>query len=154
MDDLPTLRLASLQLSPERLETFVVYQRTLVEALVAEGPTEWSGKYAFAHAKALAASKIDLLELGKLKSMVGDFCGRRSAALALKSRAERPSEGPSDDQRAEQARREIPRLEDLSNFEARYGHLASALLVAREAELLALHRALAKWEGTGHVHPG
>ncbi len=156
MTDLKTLRLASLQLSPERLDAFVTYQRTLLEELGRAPASDWSGKYAFAHASALTASKLDLVEMGKLKSMIGDFCGRRSALAQVKERLEKAKTGstPKDAQLLERARLELPKLEDLKAFEDRYGKDAVGLLVAREAELLELHRKLAKSEGTGHVHPG
>ena len=80
------MRLASLQLSTERLDGFVTYQRTLLDELSRAPASDWSGKYAFAHARALTVSKLDLVELGKLKSMVGDFCGRRSALAQVRER--------------------------------------------------------------------
>lgn len=150
--DLKTLRLASLQLSAERLEAFVVYQRTLLTELARSQPGEWSGRYAFAHGHALATSKLDLVEMGKLKSLVGDFCGRRSTVQQLK---ERLAAGGADEAKLERARQELPRLEDLKSFEERYGKEAVGLLMAREAELVQLHRELAKQEGGGgHLHPG
>jgi hypothetical protein len=152
--DLKTLRLASLQLTPERLEGFITYQRTLLHELERAPATDWSGRYAFAHGRALAASQLDLVELGKLKSMVGDFCGRRSAAQQVKARLAKGGETPKDAQIAARAQKSLPRLDDLSQFTARHGEDAVALLVAKETELLELHRALAKQEGTGHLHPG
>ena len=154
MNDLKTLRLASLQLTAERLDAFVLYQRTLLAELGRAPSTEWSGRYAFAHAHALAASKLDLVELGKLKSMVGDFCGRRSAAQQVKDRLSTIGDSPKDAQIAARAEKQLPKLDDLSPFTARHGAEALALLQSREAELLELHRALAKQEGTGHLHPG
>ncbi|MFT3707871.1 MAG: hypothetical protein QM817_09465 [Archangium sp.] len=151
MTDLRTLRLASLQLTVERLEAFVVYQSTLLAELTRSSPGEWSGRYAFAHAAALTTSKLDLVEMGKLKALVGDFCGRRSTVAQLK---ERIAAG-GDDAKIARARQELPRLEDLSAFEERYGKEAVGLLMAREAELIQLHRELAKQEGGGgHLHPG
>lgn len=154
MTDLKTLRLASLQLSTERLEAFVVYQRTLLAELARAPAADWSGKYAFAHGHALAASRLDLVELGKLKSLVGDFCGRRSSLAQVRERIARGGTTEKDAQIVARAQKELPRLEDLSGFEERYGRDAVALLVAREVELLDLHRELARREGTGHVHPG
>jgi hypothetical protein len=149
--DLKTLRLATLQLSAERLDGFVTYQRTLLAELANSPPGEWSGRYAFAHGRALAASKLDLVELGKLKSLIGDFCGKRSAIAQIKERI--ATAGPGDEAKVERARRELPKLEDPSAFEERYGKEALALLVPREAELVELHRALAKQEGGGgHIH--
>lgn len=149
--DLKTLRLASLQLSAERLEAFIVYQRTLLAELARSKQGEWSGRYAFAHGHALAASKLDLVELGKLKSLVGDFCGKRSTIQQLK---EKLSAG-GDAAKLARARQELPRLEDLTQFEERYGKEAVTLLMGRELELVQLHRELAKQEGgAGHLHPG
>lgn len=149
--DLKTLRLASLLLSAERLEAFIVYQRTLLTELANSPPGEWSGRYAFAHGRALATSKLDLVEMGKLRSLVGDFCGKRSAIAQIKARIETAK--PGDEARVARARQELPRLEDQSAFEERYGTDALTLLTSREAELIELHRALAKQEGGGHLHP-
>lgn len=154
MTDLKTLRLASLQLSPERLDAFVLYQRTLLAELERAPETEWSGRYAFAHSRALAASKLDLVELGKLKSMVGDFCGRRSAVQQVKERLASPIGTPKDAVIAERAHKQLPKLDDQTHFIARHGEEAVKLLQSREAELVELHRALAKQEGGGHLHPG
>lgn len=156
MRDLKTLRLASLQLSTERLDAFITYQRTLLAELGKAPASDWSGQYAFAHAHALAASKLDLVEMGKLKSLIGDFCGRRSAIAQVKERLAQAKTGTSekDAKVVARATKELPRLEDASAFEERYGTAAVALLVGKEAELLQLHRELAKREGTGHVHPG
>jgi hypothetical protein len=142
MTDLKTLRLATLQLSFERLEAFVVYQRTLLAQLTEAGTSEWNGAYAFAHGKALAASKLDLIDLGKLKAMVGAFCGRRSALNEVRERLEKKG-----------AVAELRRLEDLSPFFDRYGAEAVELMLAREKELVQLHRELAHREGGGHLHP-
>ncbi|MFO0600120.1 MAG: hypothetical protein U0228_32730 [Myxococcaceae bacterium] len=150
MTDLKTLRLATIQLSPERLDAFVAYQRTLLAELARSAPGEWSGRYAFAHGHALAASKLDLVELGKLKALIGDFCGKRSTVAQLK---ERIAAG-GDEAKVSRARQELPRLEDLTAFQERYGAEAAALLMARETELVQLHRDLAKQEGGGgHLHP-
>lgn len=154
MTDLKTLRLASLQLSPERLDAFVTYEKTLLAELERAPASDWSGRYAFAHGRALAAAKLDLVELGKLKAMVSDFCGRRSAVQQVKDRLSSLGNSPKDGVIAERARKQLPKLDDLSQFIARHGEEAVRLLQARETELLELHRALAKAEGTGHLHPG
>lgn len=156
MTDVKTLRLASLQLSPERLEAFVTYQRTMLHQLAVAPPGEWSGRYAFAHGRALAASKLDLVDLGKLKSMVADFCGKRSSLAQIRERIARAPAEPDakEAQLLAKARGELPRLEDLSAFRHRHGEEATALLLDREAELVSLHRELAQREGAGHLHPG
>lgn len=147
--DLKTLRLASLQLSPERLEAFVTYQRTMLKELASAPPGDWSGRYAFAHAKALAASKLDLVEYGKLKALVADFCGRRSTYLQVKARVE---SGQLAGEKLARAQKELPKLGDVGEFEARYGAEAVQLLQSREVELVQLHRELAAKEGGGHLH--
>ena len=154
MTDLKTLRLASLQLSPERLEGFITYQRTLLTELARAPASEWNGRYAFAHGRALAACQLDLQELGKLKSMVGDFCGRRSAAQQVKDRLTTIGDSPKDAQIAARAQKSLHKIDDMALFAERYGAEALALVRAREPELLLLHRELAKQEGTGHLHPG
>ena len=133
----------------------MTYQRTLLTELRAATAPDWSGRYAFAHGKALAASKLDLVEMGKLKSLVAEFCGKRSAVQAVKDRVAQAQAGgsPKDAQLIERARKELLKLDDLRPFTERYGDEATRLLQAREAELLELHRALAKAEGTGHLHP-
>lgn len=149
--DLKTLKLATLQLTPERLDAFVTYQRTMLLELARAEATDWSGRYAFAHGKALAASKLDLVDYGKLKAVVGDFCGRRSAFQKVKARVDAATE--KDAVLLARAKTELPKLDDMSAFEERHGADALALLRGREDELVTLHRELAHLEGTGHVHP-
>lgn len=148
--DLKTLKLATLQLTSERLDAFVTYQRTMREALSRDTTSEWSGRYAFAHGKALAESKLDLVDYGKLKALVGDFCGRRSAYQQVKARLDAAT--AKDKELLARAKTELPKLDDMSAFEARHGAEALALLRSREDELVTLHRELAHLEGGGHVH--
>ncbi|MEW6431967.1 MAG: hypothetical protein AB1730_10715 [Myxococcota bacterium] len=156
--DLKTLRLASISLTGELLERFVTYQRTLLAELAKSTEAEWSGRFAFAHGYALKAAQLDVVELGKVKALVGEFCGRRSALREVNERLGQWK--ASDDtgrQVLERAEKELPRLEDLSDLEARYGKDAVALLSAREEELIGLHRQLVRAEGggQGHLHaPG
>ena len=156
--DLKTLRMASIALNGALLDQFVVYQRTLLTELARSQEAEWSGRYAFAHGHALAASKLDLVELGKVKALVGEFCGRRSALKAVSERVAQVSPSDAKGRKVlERAEKELPRLKGLSDLEARYGKDAVALLSAREDELVSLHRALVRAEGggEGHLHtPG
>jgi hypothetical protein len=153
--DLKTLRLASIALTGELLDQFIVYQRTLLTELVGSREVDWSGRFAFAHARALAASKLDLVTLGKVKALVGEFCGRRSALLEVQAKLKELEPGnPKAAAVRERAEKELPRLERLDDLVARYGKDALELLAAREGELIALHRELACAEGgPGHVHP-
>ncbi len=152
--DFKTLRLASLQLSADRLERFIVYQRTLLTELSQASSPDWNGRYAFAHGRALLASALDVVDLGKLKAMVADFCGRRSALEVVQERLIQAKTGESlkDAQIVARAHKQLPLLQNFSSFVARHGEDALALLRAREAELLELHRELARQEGTGHLH--
>jgi hypothetical protein len=94
------------------------------------------------------------VELGKLKAVVGDFCGRRSAFQHVKARVdEARARGGLPAAKVAKAEAELPRLASLEDLEARLGPEAVALLSSREEELLSLHRALAAREGSGHLHP-
>jgi hypothetical protein len=72
----------------------------------------------------------------------------------VKDRLASIGDSPKDAVIAERAKKQLPKLDDLSQFTARHGEEAVRLLQSRETELLELHRALAKAEGTGHLHPG
>lgn len=122
----------------------------MLRELAQSDAKDWSGRYAFAHGKALAESKLDLVDYGKLKALVGDFCGRRSAYQQVKARIDSATE--KDAALLARAKTELPKLDNMSAFEARHGADALALLRAREEELVKLHRELAHLEGGGHVH--
>lgn len=170
MSDVKTLRLASAQLTAESLDAFLVYQRTLIGSLSGTaGPehTTWAGRFAFAHGKALAESGLDALTQQRLKVLVGEFCGKRSAWLTVKQRvaeaetvvhtARTNAKSPPAKEVAllERARAELSKLEDFSAFVSRYGPEAFSLLSARELEVVSLHRDLSRLEGSGgHLHPG
>jgi hypothetical protein len=157
MNDVKTLRLASLLLTPALLEAFLKYQRVLLAEL-APAQGEWAGRFAFAHGRALAESGLDVQHHSKLKALVGDFCGRRSACLTVQQKvAELEAQahrglGPKQQAMLARARVELPKLTDLSEFSSRYGQEALGLLQAHELELVSLHRDLARVEGGGHVH--
>ena len=153
MADERTLRLASLQLTDALLDQFLVYERTLLTALKGGDKTEWAGRYAFAHAEALKASKLDLLAQQKLRVQVQEFCGKVSAANVVKTRLATFANKPGiDADKVTSARQELTRLEAMHDFTKRYGTEALTLLKARSAELLALHETLVRAEGTGHLH--
>jgi len=166
MADLKTLRLASIALTAGLLDQYVRYQRVVIAELARPAGGEWSGRFAFAHGRAVAECTFDALTLAKVKALVVEFCGKRSAVLTVRERVARAERALAEAQATGQpppqkeqalvarARRELPPLEDLRDFEARYGAEARALLLAREAELVTLHRELARLEGGGHVHGG
>ncbi len=155
MSDERTLRLASLKLTPELLQQFVTYERTLLAALKGTSKSEWAGRYAFGHAEALKASHLDAMAQQKLRVQVQDFCGRASAAGKVKARLETLQKKPgADAETLAKAQRELTELEAMRDFSTRYGEEALALLKDRRAELLELHETLVRAEGTGHLHSG
>lgn len=150
MTDTKTLRLATLELTPSRLERFLVYQRALLNGLSSAGHPHWDGRYAFAHGHAIHESQLDLIELGKLKSMIAEFCGKRWAIDEIKARLAQNGVGETVVTRAQ---KELPRLENWGPFVERHGQSALTLLEAHAVELMQLHRSIATEEGAGgHVH--
>jgi hypothetical protein len=164
MADARTLRLAHPDVSPEKLEAFIRYQRAMLKALLETSGDDWAGRFAFAHAHGLKDSGLDALDQRRIASAVESFCGRRWSARTV---AERIAEAKARVEEARAHGRELPpreaalvergpdelkRLEDFSDLEATLGSVTLASLRAREADLLELHRAVASAEGRGHVH--
>jgi hypothetical protein len=164
MADARTLRLAHPDVTPEKLEAFVRYQKVLLKALIDSSGDDWAGRFAFSHAKGLKESGLDALEQRRIASAVEAFCGRRWSArtvaerleVARKNVADATARGtkPSakDATLVEKAPDELAHLEDLSELEAKLGAVTLASLKAREAEILELHRDVAQAEGRGHLH--
>lgn len=168
MSDVKTLRLASAQLTSQGLDGFLTYQRVLLEGLGSNDPAQasWAGKFAFAHGRALTQSALDALTQQRLKVLVGEYCGKRSALITVQERVSQAEARvtaairggqnvpPKEASLVDRARRELTRLGDFSAFIERYGPEAFALLEAHQHELLTLHRELSRLEGSGgHVHP-
>lgn len=168
MSDVKTLRLASAQLTAGSLEAFVTYQRTLLSALAGTADPQhssWAGRFAFAHGKALTESGLDALTQQRIKVLVSEFCGKRSAWLTVKQRVAEAEAAvhrasasgqppPKEVSLLTRSNAELHRLEDFSAFVDRYGPEALALLEARDLEVVTLHRELSRLEGSGgHLHP-
>lgn len=133
--DLKTLRLASPALSSAALEGYLRYQRSLLALRGSLALEE-------AHRRSLQASGLDVLDLEALRAVCADFCGRRRTVKELRERrAKAQASGKSV--QVERIDEELPRLEDLSGLEKRYGGPAVALLRSNEDELLSLHEQLA-----------
>jgi hypothetical protein len=164
MTDARTLRLAHPDVSPEQVEAFIRYQRTMLKALMETSGDDWAGRFAFGHARALKASGLDPLDQRRIASAAESFCGRRWAARTVtdrlaeaRARVEearaRGAEAPAREiSLIEKAPEELKHLEDLSELEEVLGPATMASLKSREAELLELHRSVAAAEGRGHVH--
>jgi hypothetical protein len=158
--DLKTLTLASIELTGQRLDQFLTYQRVLLEELgrtvAGEG---WSGRFAFAHQHALAKAGLDVVTYEKVRAQVGDYYARATTVATVRERvaqarssleaaraAARPSD-PADVRLLARADQELPALEDWTEFRTRYGVAALELLRSREVEVTRLHREVAVAEG-------
>lgn len=151
MSDVKTLRLANAAVDEAALEQFLRYQDALIEALTQRRGSDWAGAFAFAHASALQRSGLTDGVEHRLRALVADFAGRRSAAHEVRAKLSAASTLTAA-QRA-WAEREAARLDDLADFVARYGEGTAALLQKHEARVVELHQRLARLEGTGHLHP-
>jgi hypothetical protein len=121
--DVKTIRLATLQLTTSNLQSFIVYQQTLLEELLRK--TEDSAEVALARAHAVAqkAASLDSVELQKLKAQVGAFCvGARVEQRLMKVSS--------------------PKAYDWAPFVERYGEQALALLRAQQDRLVSLDNEL------------
>lgn len=159
MSDARTQSLAYPQLNAAQVDAYIVYQRTLLKSLLDSSGDDWAGRFAFAHAKALKASKLDLLEQKQIGVVAAAYCGRRSSAQAVEERLAQAKAAlakgqasPKDMGVIEKAPAELERLDDMSELAQVYGAKTLQLLAAKEAELIELHRSVAKAEGQGHVH--
>lgn len=151
-----TLRLAAPPVTPEQVDRFVAYQRSLQERL--EVPTlrteQWDQHLAAAHQSALEQSGLTHAAQTQLSGIASKFCTQRASVRTLRRKqaelrraiAEIEADGgdvPEADQALDQRlTTELLRLEPLGALERRYGAEAIAALVSREDELLTLHAAL------------
>ena len=165
MSDVRTLRLASIALTRDLVDRFVTYQRMLLAELIETRGDDWAGRFAFAHTRALTASGLDAHDQNKVRTVVTEFCGRRSNWLKVKQKvAESERElasgkGPAGKTEAvlKSAKAHLPALEDFSDFIERYGTEALTLLRERELELVTLHQDVVRVEAEGgsqHLHRG
>ncbi len=157
MTDARTLRLAHFDITPQKVEAFITYQRTLLRSLMDTSGEDWAGRFAFGHAKALKASGLDPLDQKRIAADAAAFCGRRSAVAEVKARirelkARHPNLSAREASILEKGPSELEKLEDASELEATLGAVTMASFREREIELLELHRAVASAEGRGHVH--
>lgn len=159
MTDQRTLRLAQLQLTKERVDALVKYQRTVASHLAEPGHDGWAGHLAFAHAAGLKESGLDAQDARRLSAVAADYCGRRLQVIRLEQRLAdaraRITAGKASKKDADLAARipsELLRVGDFSTFAGMHGPEGLAAVQAREAELLELHEKLARLEGEGHLH--
>jgi hypothetical protein len=142
--DLKTLRLATPELDSAKLARFLAYQRALVEHA-----TSSPGKAAFgqAHAVAMEVSKLTPKELSRIGPVVADFAGRRWTAHRLAARHDalvaKGKTGAALTPREAETLRKLPlelrKARDTHAMGQRYGAAVVELLMANEAEWVALH---------------
>lgn len=128
--DLRSLRLAAPEVTVERLDRYLAFQRAMTAVPLSADPQA----VAAAHAEAVRTSGLSAREVGALDAVVRDFCGRRAVVRRVRRRMETASLELRD--RWEQ---ELATRDDDGAVERRYGRQALEALLAQEEALLALH---------------
>jgi len=136
-----TLRLSVVPFTPEQLEQFISYQEALL-ARASRAP--WTdGARMEAHEHARSHSGLDNHKLEQMGAIVRSFCAKRSVLRRLRSKQGELARAPApDEELLARLSGELARLEDATAFTRRYGEGVTALLLAREEKLLALHDAV------------
>lgn len=132
-----TLRLASPELTRERLDGFVQYLSAFCSRLEAIPLGSASAHLAECHEQSLAESGLDRKWHHRISALVADFGAKRGTVLKLREKLAQLGEG-GDPERVEKITSELARLDTLTALERRYGIDAISLLMEREAELVAL----------------
>jgi hypothetical protein len=125
-----TLRLAAPEVTVERLDRYLAFQRALAAVPLSADPAA----VARVHAEAVRSSGLSAREVGEIDAVARDFAGRRAVTRRLRERLE--GAGPELRARLEQ---ELRGRDDDGAVERRYGRPALEALLAREEALLALH---------------
>lgn len=125
-----TLRLAAPEVTVERLDRYLAFQRAMAAVPLSADPQA----VAAAHAEAVRTSGMSAREVGELDAVVRDFSGRRAVVQRVRERLE-----AAGGERRAQLEAELRGRDDDGALERRYGRAALDALKAREAPLLALH---------------
>lgn len=149
--DLRTLKLSTPLVTKDGLDRYLSFQRAYVEHLEkldARGTTS----LADAHAKAAKSSGAHIDEISRIGAICTDFAGRRSVELTIKARrdqvaaaieAARAAGGKASEKDLETQTRIAEQLASgpvLEQLKRRYGADAVNVLLAREGDILELHR--------------
>jgi hypothetical protein len=155
-----TLRMAAPELTAERLERFIIFERAWLEqakrvsGALMDTPSVWEATLSAAHDEALKQSGLSAAEFSQLDALCRDFCGRRRISGELErhlaetkdrlDRAKAQGSTPSqkDVETAQRLSEEIARRKDAAALERRYGEQAVRLLTERAEELAHLHEEL------------
>lgn len=136
--DLKTLALARPEVTDEVLDRLMAYQLALVEALESARALHPSDGLVRARREAEDATGIRAGELELLAAAVRAFCARRWTLHAL----EKKRGAMADPERAATLEKELARVGDLSDLDARFGAEAVERLLGKEADLLAVQERL------------
>ena len=154
-EDDKTLRLATPEITPEKLDRLISFQKSFLAAARKVGDKSDAALSAI-HDEAVQKSGIPPREIAELEALVRAYAGRRWTLRALERRlaeaqkrldeasAQHKPHEVRDLVAAEKLPEEILQRSKLTALEHRYGQAAIALLHEREAELLALHEELGK----------
>jgi len=132
-----TLRLASPELTHERLEGFVRYLTAFCDRLEAIPLGEAAAHLASCHEQSLKESGLNRAWHHRISALVADFAAKRGTVLKLREKLAGLG-GNGDPELVEKITTELGRLDSLTALERRYGVDAISLLMEREAELVAL----------------
>lgn len=148
-----TLRLSAPDISAERLERLIRFQRKLATAAARSRPLD-AEALARLHEEALKESGLSARDAHELEALARAYSGRRWTLQALEQRlaiakeriAQAGREGREPSGKDVQAARKLPdeirQRSELTRLERRYGEATIGLLRARENELLALHETI------------
>lgn len=125
-----TLRLSAPELTLERLDRYIAFQRALAAVPLSADPQA----LASAHAEAVRQSGLSAREVSELDAVARDFSGRKAVAHRLRRRLQTAS----GELRA-RLEGELRGRDDDAALARRYGEEALEALKAREEALLALH---------------
>jgi hypothetical protein len=151
-----TLRLSSVEISPEDVDAFLRYQRALREYLEFSPVCRagWVEQLAEAHRRSLEDAGLDAARHARLSPIAADFSGKRMAVRRLRRRlgelneriARMEADGAdvpaADLDLAARLTSELTRLDRFAPLERRHGAGAIAALREREDDLVALHEQL------------
>jgi hypothetical protein len=142
--DSRTLRFAAHALTEADLQGLIRYQEAFLAH--AEQPSVGHEALAAAHQLGLQASGLDMKQVDKGLALLRAYAGKRWTALRLRTRLaelEQQTDAVSVE-KAQRAREEMHRVEDLEPLARRYGQEILDLLNQHESRLVELHSRMQK----------
>jgi len=142
--DAKTLRLSSQGFTEAQVASLIRYQEAFLAH--AEQPSVGHEALAAAHQLGLQASGLDMKQVDKGLALLRAYAGKRWTALRLRTRLaelEQQTDALSVE-KAQRAREEMHRVEDLEPLARRYGQEVLDLLNQHESHLVDLHSRMQK----------